>query len=152
MSAYIVPKVQIDALVMGAEFFRQQAYGPFKYRFQGERKTLGVDVSVQEFGQILWNENYKSVNALYDEKDEAPIYQFSRLPGSPSLAKIAAAVRNYEYQSCEHPDWQKSEAYAICESMRESIVRQVSSGDWGVDGPDYFLTEEQRKVFAGKVA
>jgi hypothetical protein len=41
-----------------------------------------------------------------------------RLPECPAAAEIASACRCYQYQSCEHPEWQESTARALVEAIR----------------------------------
>lgn len=61
MSAFIVSKATIDALVT-------YAVGGGPFRVTGDDPT--------KIGQMLINENYRSVNFRYGQTDPAPRYQF----------------------------------------------------------------------------
>jgi len=39
-----------------------------------------------------------------------------------SAAFIAVQIKCYEYQSCEHEEWDASEAHAICRAMKEQLL------------------------------
>jgi hypothetical protein len=53
-----------------------------------------------------------------------------------SLAELAKGVACYEYQSCEHDEWESSQAHAICESLTSHILHSLPGFDkapWGWD-------------------
>lgn len=71
-----------------------------------------------EIGEMLHTENVRSVNYRYNETTEADFamctwaasHQFSEV-------QIIKAARCLRYQSCEHPDWDASDACKILEEI-----------------------------------
>lgn len=61
-------------------------------------------------------------------------YRFqSRPPRKP--IEILKAIDCYEYQSCEHPEWEVSEAFAFCDALRRSLIGDLPGYDeakWGI--------------------
>lgn len=92
-------------------------------------------------GAMLWAENRRSVDHRYDETELEDCYDFeeyhgaSRPHGSIDPVHVLSALRCYEYQSCEHPEWEASEAHAFCEALRQLAIRSLhgySSGPWEI--------------------
>jgi hypothetical protein len=50
------------------------------------------------------------------------------------------AIRGYEYQSCETPDRDRSEAYAFCRSLFRRVV-DVAIPQKESDGPFWTVTD-----------
>ncbi len=53
-----------------------------------------------------------------------------------SAAELAKGIANYEYQSCEHPEWEGSEAHAFCRALKEEILASLpgyEDAPWGWD-------------------
>lgn len=127
MSAWIVSKKHIDVLVAAA---------------------LGMEgVEPNALGKMLWEENHKSINYRYSEKNAAPAYEFE-VPTTVELTPglIAKQIACYEYQSCEHLGWEDSKARKFCEDLKRSLVpNRVEADDairklpgyeeapWGID-------------------
>lgn len=112
MSAWRVSKMDIDALVtaaLTAEELEAHATRPTR---------------ADEFGKLLWTENYASVNRLYNERCIPPAYRFELLHLAPvALLKHAAY---YRYQSCEHPGWKTSIARAFTGRLFDTVLEQIS--------------------------
>jgi len=126
MSAWLVSREHIDALVT------------IFARSDGRRPALDPETAV---GRLLWEENRRSVAYRYPG-DEAMIGEFDpeytytpRLqPPRPAVANLKL-VRCYEYQSCEHPGWEQSEAYRLCQRMTGYLVSELPGYDeapWGI--------------------
>lgn len=89
-------------------------------------------------GQMLLDENTRSVNHRYDE-GELYVYNHAE-PASTrwNPVEILSALACYEYQACEHPGWVTSEAYAFCQALRTALVHALpgyAEGPWEI-GPD----------------
>lgn len=108
-------------------------------------------------GQMLVNENVTSVLYRYSESGRTYYYgaehaaemdddTIETLPGpcdryymGPYVFEdpreeitpgaVFALLDCYDYQSCEHPEWRASEAYAFCRSLREAWCRRVSDAE-----------------------
>ncbi len=94
MSAWVVSKQHIDLLVSALRTFEIAPTGK----------------SVDEIGRELWGENVSSVNYRYGAEDETPPYTFT-MPDLTTVTVIYKQARCYDYQSCEHPQWEASTAY-----------------------------------------
>jgi len=121
MSAFIVTKQHIDAIV-----------GTIYQRSCTSFKDLLVQYngSLDMIGQVLWDENFRSVNCRYNESDEAEKYTFSYK--SVSLIQAIKAIDCLNYQSCESVDYEKSKSKEI-----QSILLQVLFNELKYQHPDY---------------
>ena len=89
------------------------------------------DVDPTALGRLLLAENMRSVLHRYTdaiEADEYALYaqivETYRYRPVVHVAPATAikAARSMAYQSCEHPEWQTSEAKAICEAIEHFAV------------------------------
>ena len=120
MSAFIVCDEHISAMLQAAT--GQYPGDGACYYWENEPHYFGG--SVREIGQKLLDQNYRSVNYLYQEDAPTPAFRLcvvkDRIP-----AEIIAACDCYTYQACETPDWPKTEAYAIVEVLKQRAIRQL---------------------------
>ena len=91
-------------------------------------------------GFMLLAQNYASVNFRYEDKEESPLYRFRPVAHLPHLrpVQILKALACYEYQSCETPDWEQTEAHAFCEALRHRVIGQLPGYDdagWDLTPP-----------------
>jgi hypothetical protein len=164
MSAFIVSKKHIDALVGAAIAYKGRGIQAFRWiapnPFQSGNSSYDVDcaldlVNADQVGRMLWKENIRSVCHRYPEKDRAELseafsgyreaaeyadaetYRFRRLLDTlPALPALLKAIDCYEYQSCEHPEWEVSSARAFCQALRKTLIQQLPGYDaapWGID-------------------
>lgn len=136
MSAWIVSKVHIDRIVETAV----------------EWLSLSPDQAVA-LGRNLWTENLKSVayrymhdvsgnrpgpSGLTDEEVENYRPDEAR-PLSPN--EMLAAIHCLDYQSCEHPGWKTSAAFALLSKLTVEAARrgarigssEYQKAPWGFD-------------------
>lgn len=157
MSAFVVSKTHIDALVTAGLHLSRDTLGwmagePQPEDFQegqpwgdldaiaSRRRTLTLETAEQT-GQMLWAENVRSVNHRYAEEDWEEVYQFERLGLNVDPVVVLDALSCYEYQSCEHPEWHKSEAKAFCEALRDAAIRRLprkGERSWEITDPQVF--------------
>lgn len=170
MSAFVVDKVHIDALVT-AGLKLASRYGPMKWTDRGPTDEEISDTHVRgqsiPYGSMVWYsehkreltsetagrvgamllaENVRSVNHRYDEEEWEQPYEFSQLRGTPDPRVVLEAIACYEYQSCEHPEWERSEAYRFCDTLRRECVRLLT-GDvsvWEITDPAIFTKRTTR--------
>jgi hypothetical protein len=86
-------------------------------------------------GQMLWDENFRSVNYRYTEEKSAPAYSFKRNLQPIDPIVVLKQISCYEYQSCEHSDWESSEAKAFCSALQGKMISWLPGYDdapWGV--------------------
>lgn len=142
MSAFIVSKAHIDAIVLTAlygsreEQLRRDWYAP-TFGNPGWKVEVGT---LNRLGQMLWDECTTSVNYRYahhNHPEPFEVYQFddftaNRIPAVTALKLIQC----YEYQSCEHDGWKDSYAKRFCEQLTSSLIGCLPGYDaapWGID-------------------
>jgi len=131
MSAFIVNKKHIDALVTWAG---AQHYQIHYYPNGGD--WLPIAGREDEVGQVLVNENYRSVNYRYDESDKPDRYLWSQYSQPLSAVQVIKACNCFDYQACETDDYPDSEATAIIKAIREQAIRQLpgyEEAQWELD-------------------
>lgn len=127
MSAWIVSKAHIDVLV----------YGLITFELLNEEKA-------DTCGQMLVDECVKSVSALYprDTPEDLPgpadnyylkPYRFERPTKDLISIAIAKAVACFKYQSCEHDEWETSNAKKVMDILEVTIAERY---------PNYENSEE----------
>jgi hypothetical protein len=147
MSAYIVANTHIDAPLTAGLYQPWCHYGPLRWFdseefesgcfqegepwgpeshrwFEQHRRELTTETAGQ-VGAMLWAENRRSVNHRYAEDEWEEPYVFDRLLGVPAPVDTLKAIDGFEYQSCEHPTWRRSEAFAFCEALRRHVIRRL---------------------------
>lgn len=141
MSAYIVDRETIQFLV-GASMSRQvigrHSSGLSWWHDSGRRELKITDKEyATKVGQMLWDENAKSVMHRYpnDTLDSAPgpigetyqfRYRYTQFVTGFEPIQVLSTIMCYEYQSCEHPDWEKSEACAFIRSLQKACIHQIT--------------------------
>lgn len=130
MSAFVVPNSHITVL---AVFIAQRDLCPGR--------------SVQEIGEILLNENIESIRFRYpDDRENYMGFEIDERAAflRPALVQIVKAANCLEYQSCEHNDYQQSEAYRMTKAVSALALRLLSIAEkrlWSEDTiynhPDY---------------
>jgi hypothetical protein len=92
-------------------------------------------------GALLLAENRRSVDHRYREEEWEEPYLFTRLPGWPDPAVVLKAVHCYEYQSCEHPGWETSQAYAFIRRLERAAIYRVpgyEDAPWEIGSREVF--------------
>ena len=122
MSAFMVPIEHIRAMVNAG---LNVEYGPMTWLTAG----VLMPSTAEQVGAMLFAENQRSVNYRYNEHEIEEHYTHG--PSSlRSPLEILLAIACYEYQSCETPDWEQSEAAAFCRKLRmHRIVQRPGYGD-----------------------
>ena len=155
MSAFILGNDHIDYLVTAAIDLGTGA-GGFAVYWQpehGGHVRLGLD-NADEFGAMLMRENIASVQYRYNDTEYADLpgpnitpfaseYEYRRFANfcgheMDTITQVFAALRCYEYQSCEHPGWETSQAKRVCESIRHGYIYRLPGTDeaqWEVTRP-----------------
>lgn len=149
MSAHVVSHETIDAIVAGARqyggqtgfsFVRLFPDGYSSHRFSRyAREDEAPDVfNPDTLGRELWAENLRSIHHRYPDTvdgenlpgpigfTEADVIRYTHGPGSKVVnvdpLGVLGAIRGYRYQSCEHPDWPTSVAYAACDAIEKAVI------------------------------
>lgn len=94
-------------------------------RRAGPPARPGADLDIVDgAGAILASANVASVNYRYAEDALEPVY--THHPVVVDVVGVLKALDCYEYQSCEAPEWDYSEAYAICAALRREAIAQLA--------------------------
>jgi hypothetical protein len=138
MSAWVVSQRHIDALLTAA------INSPYGVEFPGPTRERVTTENADQCGRALWAECIRSVSHRYpgERPDALPgpsgggeleSYRFRPCP-LPAVV-VLKAIRCYEYQSCEHPEWEASPACEFCADLRLAWIPQLPGYDeapWGI--------------------
>jgi hypothetical protein len=133
MSAYQVHSDTIDLLVAAADRWRLQFITE-----DGQR--LHVCSHRTEAGQLLTDENARSVSARYNTTDPVERYTYTFLDldraaaGLPIPVLVLGSVRCLRYQSCETEAYPTSPAAQLLDAIEAEACRQlinVHDAPWG---------------------
>lgn len=139
MSAYVVSREHVVYLAKVAEWLTRRKFG-FSYRYNDKRVKPGP---VEDIAQLLWDENIRSVEYRYGTEDSLPgpvdeNYKVGRVSSGPLMgmdyAQAFKSIHCLEYQSCEHPGWEGSQAYALLQAMSGALARVLPGYEeaaWG---------------------
>ena len=148
MSAFIVSKEHIDAMVhAGLKYGRRYT---LRWRvgadpeWAGDYEAYSVAVQTQtreltretadRVGAMLWNENMRSVDHRYEQANDREVYRFTEYDKMQPVMALKL-IDCYEYQSCEHDEWESSEAHAFCQALRKTLIHSLPGYDdapWGL--------------------
>jgi hypothetical protein len=118
-----------------------------------ELRKSDKEITADEFGAILWAENVLSVRYRYPDEDPDSLpgtvgddgrgewsvpyrYTWPHNQRRPTAVEALKLLLCLEYQSCEHPEWRQSEAFRICEALKDSIIGALpgySAAPWEWD-------------------
>ncbi|WP_410570623.1 hypothetical protein [Amycolatopsis sp. cmx-4-61] len=99
-------------------------------------------------GAMLLAENMRSVNHTRGSEGWEPPYLYRELPGDPDPVVVLKAISCLQAQSCEHPGWPDSEAYAFCDALHRMAVcrlpgwRQLTDTAWPIKNRRIFEQPE----------
>jgi hypothetical protein len=156
MSAYIVDRQHILYLVRAAMSHRLNPSHSHARWIWNRNREAGTYESGElmcndyehaaQVANMLWRENIKSVSHRYPHESSetlpGPINeQFVIEPTDIHCmwetfdpVQVLKALACYEYQSCEHPEWEDSEAFAFCKSLEKSaicVLPGYEEAEWG---------------------
>ena len=102
---------------------------------------------------ILLRENQNSLMARYNDKDyaERPSYKYLMSNcvvywnDHKQLGYMVGIMNNYDYQSCEHENYEDSLGHAILNQIKEFLLREFKLGEiWDFDELKFI---EENKLF-----
>ena len=96
----------------------------------GNRRSETLNsTNADRVGQMLVDANTASVNHLYHQ-DDAYIYSYRRPKHTNwSTIELLQAIRGYQYQACETPDWIGSPAWSYCQALTAQLIRDLPGYD-----------------------
>ena len=121
MSAFVVDKSNIDTLVSAYLALFQPG---------------AVKTSPDALGRMLWAENVKSVAYRYNMPErhaqehaaymrDVRNYRFEPCEAPP--IELGEACDCYDYQSCEHPQWEVSRAKKIADLIAAALKTRATA-------------------------
>lgn len=129
MSAFILEDDTIDLLVTAGMMGDGEHYTLRLYH-AGEFMQYSKYEDADKVGMILKTANYESVNYRYRESTEVGTYNYrptTEIGGMfISWGQVLKSLNCYEYQSCEHPEWETSLAKGICSAIRNKVCRAIA--------------------------
>jgi hypothetical protein len=135
VSAYVVGKAHIDAILTTALEPRWPDSPSYWYEPNGERRNI-TQRTASDLGQKLLDENVRSVRYRYADGDlPGPLDASYRNPYTFTRGRVLTAPEMFlaldglDYQACEHPEWETSEAYAIVQALRSWTWRGLPGYD-----------------------
>lgn len=131
MSAFICNLSHIDVLV-------QPNRRSYAYFHAGE---LHEDKTRSEIGQILHDENVRSVNHRYGSTVKPDVYKFRHPARRYSAVEVLKAVSCLDYQSCETRDWPETAAYKILQDIKSMAINKLP----GYDAAAWEIPETNRR-------
>ncbi len=107
-------------------------------------RRVATSEEADRIGQMLMRENRLSVNHRYGESQVEGIYAYGlrRPDGKVRQVVILKGLDAYEYQSCEHPGWETSEAFAFCQALRRRMIRRLPGYDqapWEIHAREQYV-------------
>ena len=175
MSCYLVDRQHITYLIEAAEKFEAYIKVPGENpRKSYEHVNKFTHQEKEALGQMLWDENVRSVEGRYPDTRTTREY-----PGTAEAAEDVAyyvhpqasvfsqemdftpaqvfkSIACYDYQSCEHDGWESSDAYRFCHRLMEAVGgKQPGSSEaawgapepWSVRGPKLRKELSKKPVF-----
>lgn len=161
MSAFLVSTTHIDAMVT-AGLVLGRTYGPLIWfdgdpselpamdheGYQAMRRELTYSTA-DDVASMLYAANWRSINYRYPDTIDDPFnapgpigaalpmqYTFRKLAGTPHVPDVLTLISCYEYQTCEFPEWRRSEAFAFCQALRLAccdLISKDSAVQWDLD-------------------
>ncbi len=136
MSAWLVSKRHIDLMVHVAEMgpsdlsADERQWESFNH-FYGE---AGQEMTPQEIGAMLLEQNIRSLKARYPDDPEMWEqglfkYVYQRPLKALTIAQALKAVHCYDYQACESRDWRQTIACRFCEQLQHMLAARVPGYD-----------------------
>lgn len=133
MSAFVVGKEHINAVITGGLSVQHK---PMHYYHNGQAHQLD-DLTADRVGQMLLDENVKSVMYRYEDSPITDLpgkvnaewlipFEYHPMAGDSMTALwVISITRCLMYQSCEHPEWEESEAKRFCETLIYMKISQL---------------------------
>lgn len=145
MSAFIVSDRHIDFLLQIAVRLTDGHRTLHWYHGDAHGILTTEREQLDRIGQMLLDENARSVDFRYRDRSDngQPVAPYRFRPGTPKQwihgswqAQTLKAIACLRYQSCEHPGWESSEAFAFLhalESMTIDRIHGYQDAEWDIN-------------------
>lgn len=146
MSAYLCDKNVFLFLLAAAQSVRFSRGNLYWYWDGGRHDSIGAGDfnKAQAVAEMLYGENLRSVSHRYSSDKSS-----ATLPGSHDATftlrdfcrawdcdpvQVLKTIACLNYQSCETPDWEQTEAYAFLRALKNAAIQALPGYDdaaWG---------------------
>ena len=128
MSAFIVSDKHIHAMLNSIN--KDGGYSHTIRLSNGETFSRHDSIDLSKLGQILVDQNYRSVNHRYNETGVPPVYEYQPLPWVEyEPVQIIKACHCYDYQACENPDYPSTLAHEILRMIESANINRLPGYD-----------------------
>lgn len=117
MSAFIVSDNTIHAVLSFMSMYKAHLY------------EKGAPLHLNDVGQVLLDENYRSVNYRYGENETPRKYVFIAQALPLTAVEVLKLIDCIAYQSCECDDWEHTRAYRLLQRIRNWVIAQLAGYD-----------------------
>ena len=127
MSCYLVSDTHLSYLASAAILFQVQ---PVLTPGQPAVMTGDEIVELLEFENLL-SVGYRYTGQVAFPVLMAPTWTFTNV----EPVQLLKAIECYEYQACEHPEWDGSKAAALCKALKATAITKLpgySGAKWGL--------------------
>jgi len=150
MSAYVVDPAHVSYLLQAA-ITRNRPYGIYYGAWDSQDRERIDEHNASRIGSDLMRENIASVMSRYlnSGHDDLPgpittpaaiDYTYRHSPyANLDPVNVLKAISGYEYQSCEHPEWETSNAKAFCDRLRLAMIDNLAGYD---ESPYWSVTDD----------
>ena len=117
MSAFLCSDAHINALVAFAK-----------------RQRLLPEMTPSEAGQLLFDENVRSLDARYGEEGYKA-YNYKPDCTTRKAVEIIKLCHCYDYQACETEDYEQSRAHDLIDRIERRAITMIPGYDeapWGI--------------------
>lgn len=139
MSAYIVSKKTIDAIVKGLELYKVDLIVPHYDTFMPDMDLVEIR---NMRGRLLTKQNCDSANAMCPEKviEEIPDYKYTDVEIDDGI--LVGCINCYIYHSCETADFFQGDIYNALGRIKSKILAKLIAEKgllmpWGYEEPEY---------------
>lgn len=126
MSAYLVSEKHIATMVVNI----RNIIGPQSFEFAA-RYRLGIsgtgDELVMHVANALWQENNRSVNYRYGERNKAPKVSAEMIERVQpvGIRQLTGLIDCFDYQSCETKNWLTTKFMAFIDYVRAELLKNM---------------------------
>lgn len=123
--AYLLEAATHPRILRGSSALRWRPFADPSLGTARELYPSGDRAMWEQAGSMLWAENWRSVCYRYPDttSGRAPLFGWKprRLPPVEPV-QVLKACACFEYQACETPDWEESEAFRFIDSLRRHAI------------------------------
>lgn len=134
MSCYVIDKKDMKKIVLAfRKFATNQHTSQVRIPGDDDYSDLTEIETMNRIGQILVDQNYRSVNYRYDDRLEPEVFEITGndLKYTKRLTPVETlkALASYDYQSSETPDYEETAACKLANLIRHYAIESLPGYD-----------------------